>query len=102
MNENILNKSLVEKNIEQINYYAEEENQTLNKIYEKLQMCADNYSTSNKALFLEKIANKDFVVSKIASKRAIYSKVLTNAIARYDRVSGETINRFDGDIYEGR
>ena len=98
MNENILNKSLLEKNIEQINYYSEEEKQVLGKIFEKMQLCLRNYNTSNTADFLEKIIDSKASVSKISSKRAKYVNILSNAIARYDRVSIETINRFDGDI----
>lgn len=98
MNENILNKTLLEKNIEQINFYSEEEKQVLSKIFEKMQICLKNYNTSNTAQFLEKIIDSKLSTSKISTKRTKYVKVLNNAIARYDRVSMETINRFDGDI----
>ena len=45
-NENILNKSLVEKDIEQISYYNNEEKQTLNKIFERMILCTNNYVSS--------------------------------------------------------
>ena len=97
MNENILNKALLEKNIEQINYYIEEEKQLLNKIFEKMELCLKDYNTSNTAKYLEKITDSKLNVSKISTKRTQYINILNNAIARYDRVSIETINRFDGE-----
>ena len=99
MNENILNKSLLEKDIEQINYYSGEEKQILDKIVERMRFCINNYNSSaNNSIIIEKVNNSQSMIPKIESNRAKYVNVLNNAIKRYDRVSIETVNRFDGDL----
>ncbi len=99
MNENTLNKTLLEKDIEQINYYANEEKNILNKIFERMKLCTNEYnSSSNKSIILDKINSSQTMISKIESNRAKYVNVLNNAIKRYDRISIETINKFDGGV----
>ena len=99
MNGNTLNKTLLEKDIEQISYYTSEEKQTLNKIFERMMLCTSNYVSSlNKSLITEKINNSQSMVAILESKRIKYTNVLNNAIKRYDRVSTETVNKFNGGL----
>jgi len=100
MNEGIINKDLLNKDIEQIEYYKNEEKNILNKINNKLNECIDNYTSSNKNLFLTKINNFNDDINKIYEKRGMYITVLKHTIEKYDYLSNKTVDIFSEDNYE--
>ena len=62
-------------------------------------LCTNNYVSSlNKNLITEKINSSQSMVTVLESNRIKYTNVLNNAIKRYDRVSTETVNKFNGGL----
>jgi len=95
MDKGIMNITLLEKNIKQIEFYSKEEQNLLNKIYQKLEEDSNNYHSSNTSLFLNDITNSKENITKIAEKRAKYTAVLNRAINQYNTLANNTKNRFN-------
>lgn len=98
MKNGFLDRAALEKDIEQIKFYAEEEKEKLAKIREQIERCTENYDSQNTKLILESIKNYGQNAEKFYDKRLSYMLVLKNAIALYEDLGRETVERFNGDI----
>lgn len=98
MKNGFLDRAALEKDIEQIKFYAEEEKEKLAKIREQIERCTENYDSQNTKLILESIENYGQNVEKFYDKRLSYMLVLKNAIALYEDLGQKTVERFNGDI----
>lgn len=98
MNRGILNQSLLEKDIEQINFYASEEIKTLNKICQKFEDGTSNYNSANTSLLLSNINNFKDSIDKLTNKRENYTYILNKVILQYDNLSELSKKTFNEDI----
>ncbi len=92
MNEGILNKTLVDKNIDLINSYSEVENEKLNIIFSNFNSCTKCYKTSNTGKISSKLSNLGNNIHTINNNRKKYCEVLTEAIKIYDDMAEEVVN----------
>ena len=98
MNKGILNQSLVEKNIQQITFYSEEEQKKLNQICSEMIEASNNYKSSNTSIFTNHVTMMQKQIPIINEKRKKYADVLDAAIKQYHRLSGETRKAFSKDV----
>lgn len=97
MNKGVINENLLEKNIQQIEFYAKEEVEFLNKIYNKLEEFRENYVSENNAFLLPKINNYKKNIDDIHQKRKKYCNILREVIALYIKTSNKIKSRVDGE-----
>lgn len=90
MNKGILNHTLLEKNIEQIKFYALEETKSLNKVDKILNDAISNYNSTNTALFLNNESSLKTNINFIYEKRIKYTAVLNEMIEIYNELSEDT------------
>jgi hypothetical protein len=83
MNENIIHEDLVQKNIDFLNLYREEEEKKLDIAFEKLDGCLASYKTSNSETLKSRVSNLKNSASVLASNREEYCNVLKEAIRIY-------------------
>ncbi len=98
MNKGILNQSLVEKNIQQLTFYSNEEQKKLNQICVNMLEASTNYKSSNTSLLVNHVTMIQNQLPKINEKRTYYRKVLNDAINQYNRLSLETKRAFSKDV----
>ncbi len=98
MNEGLLDRELLEKDIEQIEYYKEEERKTLEDICSQLEVCREFYQSQNIPQLLNDTDNPKMKCSMLYSKRNQYATTLKKAIELYETLSNETIKKFDGGL----
>ena len=91
----ILNQELLERNIENIKYYLEEEYKYINKIYDKLNESSKYYCSFNTNLILEVIYNLPDNAEFLKNKREKYVIVLNKNIIKYNNLSIETKRIFN-------
>ena len=98
----ILNLNDIEGNIKFLNFYIEEENKKVNRIYQKLLECNRNYNTSYNSLFLEAINIIPVNIRLIKEKRMRYTATLANVIVKYNNLAKNTTQLFvqGDDNYE--
>lgn len=94
----ILIHSLFSKNIEQINFYADEEYKNLNKICQVLQEINNNYNSENTNLLSNDVSIFKENINKISEKRVKYSECLNEVILKYNTLANETKQFFNGDV----
>lgn len=95
MNKGLLNRDLLEKDIEQLVFYTKEEKTILVKIYQKLEEITSNYNSTNTALFLSNISNSKNIIDKIYEKRNQYINILKKEIIKYNRLSNQATQVFN-------
>lgn len=95
MNKGIINQNLLEKNIQQINLYQEEETKILEKIYRTLKEGTKSYQSTNTALLLNEIHYIKKNIHLIEKKRVEYADVLNKAISNYSMLENKTIQTFN-------
>ena len=98
MNRGILNQSLLEKDIEKINFYASEETKILNEICQKFEDGTSNYNSANTSLLLSNINNFKDSIDKLTNKRENYTYILNKVILQYDNLSELSKKTFNEDI----
>lgn len=98
MNKGLLNETLLEKDIEQINIYANEEKEMLKNICNKFVEVSNSYNSTNSALLLNTVNNLKGNISSIYQKRTSYIGVLNRAISSYNILSNETVAMFEKDV----
>lgn len=94
MQGSLLNADLLTENIHQIEYYRDEEQNSLQKICSKLEDCKGHYHSDN-ILFFSKISTLESLINPIEQKRSSYTTVLRSAIDRHQRLVEETKRIFD-------
>lgn len=95
MNKGLLNRDLLEKDIEQLVFYTKEEKTVLVKIYQKLEEITSDYNSTNTALFLSNISNSKNIIDKIYEKRNQYINILKKEIIKYNRLSNQATKVFN-------
>ncbi len=98
MNKGLLNESLLDKDIEQINLYATEEKETLKCICNKFLETSNSYKSTNTALLLNVVNNLKGNIGSIYQKRVDYVGVLNKAISSYNTLSNKTVTMFEEDV----
>ena len=83
MNKGIIDETLINKDIEFIDYYSEEETDCLRKLNSLFEDVEKNYSSDNTSLFLQSLENSESDILKFNEKRAKYILVLQKAIMKY-------------------
>lgn len=79
--------SYLEKNIEKIDFYKDEEEKVLKKISNQLEECNKRYHSSNTTYLSNKAANIKGNINNIKNKRIKYNQVLKTTIERYKEMS---------------
>lgn len=95
MEKGILNRELLEKNIENIKYYLEEEYTYLNKICDKMKESSESYFSLNSNLILQTISNISNDAKFLKNKREKYVNILNKNIIKYSDLSIETKKNFN-------
>ena len=98
MNKGLLNESFLDKDIEQINLYSNEENEKLKSICNKFTEISSLYSSTNTALILNSLNNLKGNIKNIYKKRIEYIGVLNRAKESYNLLSKETVVMFEKDV----
>lgn len=98
MNKGLLNETLLDKDIEQIMLYANEEKENLKNICNKFIEISYSYNSTNTALLLNTVNNLKGNISSIYQKRTNYVSVLNRAISSYKVLSNETVAMFEKDV----
>lgn len=94
----IINQLLLERNIQQIDFYTNEEQLILNKISNQLYEISKNYKSNNNSLILEDINKFKEKITNLTKKRKQYNVVLNKVIQKYNDLGIETIEIFEGDL----
>ena len=102
MNKGILESELLEKNIEYLQFYINEEYKMLNNIYNQMIECNSCYSSLNSKLFINEINNIPNNIKLIQENRLKYINILNNVIVKYKETSESTKNIFNygGNVNE--
>lgn len=79
--------SYLEKNIEKIDFYKDEEEKILKKICSQLEECNKRYRSSNTTNLSNKVTNIKGNINNIKNKRIKYNQVLKTTIERYKEMS---------------
>ena len=95
MNKGIINQEYLEENIKKIDFYANEENSNLNKIYEELKICSNYYNSSNKTKIIDSTNGLLNDIEMIYKKRMNYKKILEQVIYQYNQLGINVKNNFD-------
>lgn len=98
MDKGILNQSLLEKDIEKIKFYSQEEKVKLNKLCNKFNEISKEYKSNNTVLLLNNVGNLKNNINQIYEKRIKYTEVLNRVISQYNRLSDETLKYFEGQL----
>lgn len=98
MNTNVLDQPLLEKNVEQIKLYANEEQSILTIINNTMLSITDSYKSSNSNQIQTNITNFTPNITKIYHKRTTYTNTLTNVIAQYNQISIQANQVFNKDV----
>ena len=98
MNGGLLNKPFLQKNIEEIDFYANEERLLLIKISEKIKSCTKNYKSTKNSKILEEQNDVQKNINKISVKREKYSLILNKQIEKYDSLVEMTVQKFNGGV----
>jgi uncharacterized coiled-coil DUF342 family protein len=98
MNRGIINEAMLERDIENIEFYLNEENKILNKIYDAYQEALDCYSSTNTNFLSNHLNTLPKNISDIWNKRKQYTNTLQRVIQQYHMLSESTRKKFeDGD-----
>ena len=92
MEKGIIEQSLLEKNIEYLEFYSDEEKVMLNKIYNKVIDIVNNYISENSKLLINKNIHLKKNIDDIAAKRIRYTKILNKVILIYNDTSDAVVN----------
>lgn len=95
MDRGIIEESLLTKDIEQIEMYAEEENLNLNKIYSVCQEASSTYISSNSNMLNSSLSNMTNDAKKLLKKRNEYANTLRRVIERYHMLTETTKRKFE-------
>lgn len=98
MNKGILNESLLEKEIEQIIFYANEEKTNLRKICNNLIELDNCYNSTNTKIFINNANNLKSKINTIYQKRIKYTNILKKVIINYNTLSNKTVEIFNEDV----
>lgn len=98
MNQSLLNEGLLQKDIEQLAYYTDEENEVLKKISSVLRDVSNSYQSPNTASFLNHTTHWQQKIRPIYEKRKQYEITLNRVIEQYNRLTNETIQKFNQDV----
>ncbi len=102
MNDNKVNESLLQKNIDLLKSYSNEERKNLNLIFEKFDSCLANYKTNNTKSMKNKHTALKSRVTTINSNRTKYASVLESVIRRYYEIAASVVvaaRKAEGDIH---
>lgn len=101
MNKGIIEESYLQKNIDKINFYSNEEKKVLIKISQQFERCNDNYKSTNANIFMKTMNSFNLNVDRIYTKREKYQITLKNVITQYKSLSVQVINDFgEGEYYD--
>lgn len=98
MDKGVLNESLLEKNIEQVQLYSDEEKESLTAICDKFYEFSKSYCSANTTILNNNIDELKSNISTIYAKRNQYVKILNEVIEKYDVLSNITVATFDKDV----
>ncbi len=97
MNQGILDRPALERDIEQINYYSTEEKATLTAIFSQMNACLACYQSPNSKLFANEIDESREDIAALENKRTMYTVTIDKAIRTYEDLAKHTTKYF-GDI----
>lgn len=97
MNKGNLNREFLEKNIEQIIFYRDEEKNNLLNIFGQMEQSIGNYKSKNSSQFLNRISELKPAIEQIYAKRLSYISLLNKVIVQYESLSMKTIETFELD-----
>ena len=92
-----LNQGLVEKNIAQIEFYANEEFNNLSEFCSKYESATNYYKTRNTNAIVNHINRFRNDTNLLLTKRMQYVKILTDVVTQYKELTVATKESF-GDI----
>ena len=95
MNKGIIDETLLTKDIELIDMYTNEENNTLIKISSILDEASKCYVSSNTNFIDSALRSVSTDASKLLKKREAYSDVLRRVIKRYNTLAYSTREKFE-------
>lgn len=98
MDRGIINESLLEKDIKNIEFYSNEENKVLNKIYTKFNDCCNNYKSENTSMLINDNNLIKNIIDSLYNKRVRYTDILLKVILQYNNLSNVAKSKFNGDI----
>lgn len=97
MGKGIINQELLEKDIEYIDFYSNEENKLLNELNSEFQNMKEFYSSDNTFLFLKTVSDFSEDIKKILVKRNLYSVILNAVISLYHETTIEARKKIEGE-----
>ncbi len=101
MNGGIIEKTLLLKDIEQIDLYYNEENKILEKLSKTFNDTMEEYESSdNSHLMLAEIDKLNNQTTELYEKRKRYTYVLNRVIEQYEYLTNRTKERFTVDTYD--
>jgi len=90
MDKGMIDRTLLENNIKQINFYQEEEKKILERIYKTLKESTKDYQSTSTTFFLHEIKASKKNIHLIYQKRTKYQEVLTKVISSYQTLGRKT------------
>lgn len=94
MDKGQLIQSALERNINHIYFYAQEERTNLMKIFTALDNCCQHYNTTNSQLFQPQLTTNKNYIEKIYDKRIAYITTINQAIIHYNELGVNTTKSF--------
>lgn len=95
MNKGTLNETLLIKNINKIDFYANEEYKCLLKFYQELSSIRQVYNSNNINELQINLNNSKNNILKIRNNRKKYTEIMLKAIGKYQTLSENTKTFFE-------
>ncbi len=95
MDKGIVNEVYLSENIKQMEFYANEEKESLGKICQGLEDCSNYYNSNNTVQILNNINEFKINIEKLYKKRMNYNKIFEQVIIQYNTLSEITKQKFD-------
>ncbi len=96
MDKGIINQELLEKNRKLIDFYSREEQKTLSQIYTVFLEVCQNYQSTNTPFFTNHIQYEKSLLPVLDQKRSQYTAVMGDVVARYNLLSNQVTQKFEG------
>ena len=97
MSEKTIQRQLIEKNIQKLEYYISEEQKSFNRITSLFKNTSINYKSSNNNIIKNQMDTFKNSIPLITEKRKKYINILKQIVVRYETTSKEVAKMMKGD-----